>query len=162
MLSMNVSKTKCLPIALRAASGPPADLRLLLHSCGDSLYTACDCQLIERLDQYKYLSVIIDAKLKSVLVHTYSHKDAVLTPIVHSYPTRNAVSVGLQVPLIKLSINLTNYVANTLNRHLPSVIRDLQDEPVSGFKRLVTAWLRMIGPDGAEALLSPTYRYRYQ
>ncbi|KAG8240741.1 hypothetical protein J6590_102787, partial [Homalodisca vitripennis] len=89
---------------------------------------------------------------------------AVLTPIVHSYPTRNAVSVGLQVPLIKLSINLTNayYVANTLYRHLPSVIRDLQDEPVSGFKRLVTAWIRMIGPDGAEALLSPTYRYRYQ
>ncbi|KAG8313995.1 hypothetical protein J6590_102396, partial [Homalodisca vitripennis] len=76
----------------------------------------------------------------TVLVYTYSHKDAVLTPIVHSYPTRNAVSVGLQVPLIKLSINLTNayYVANTLYRHLPSVIRDLQDEPVSGFKRLVT------------------------
>ncbi|KAG8320289.1 hypothetical protein J6590_071943 [Homalodisca vitripennis] len=137
---------------LRAASGPPADLRLLLHSCGDSLNTACDCQLIERVDQYKYLG----------LVYTYSHKDAVLTPIVHSYPTRNAVSVGLQVPLIKLSINLTNayYVANTLHRHLPSVIRDLQDEPVSGFKRLVTAWLRMIGPDGAEALLSPTYRYQ--
>ncbi|KAG8268404.1 hypothetical protein J6590_027566 [Homalodisca vitripennis] len=150
--------------------GPPADLRLLLHSCGDSLNTACDCQLIERVDQYKYLGVIIDAKLKwephlfirTVLVYTYSHKDAVLTPIVHSYPTRNAVSVGLQVPLIKLSINLTNayYVANTLYRHLPSVIRDLQDEPVSGFKRLVTTWLRMIGPDGAEALLSPTYRYQ--
>ncbi|KAG8315382.1 hypothetical protein J6590_072365 [Homalodisca vitripennis] len=159
---MNVSKTKCLPIALRAASGPPADLRLPLHSCGDSLNTACDCQLIERVDQYKYLGVIIDAKLKTVLAYTYSHKDAVLTPIVHSYPTRNAVSVGLQVPLIKLSINLTNayYVANTLYRHLPSVIRDLQDEPVSGFKRLVTAWLRMIGPDGAEALLSATYRYQ--
>ncbi|KAG8300417.1 hypothetical protein J6590_076691 [Homalodisca vitripennis] len=97
--------------------------------------------------------------IRTVLVYTYSHKYAVLTPIVHSYPTRNAVSVGLQVPLIKLSINLTNayYIANTLYRHLPSVIRDLQDEPVSGFKRLVTAWLRMIGPDGAEALLIPTY-----
>ncbi|KAG8241770.1 hypothetical protein J6590_079360 [Homalodisca vitripennis] len=94
---MNVSKTKCLPIALRAASGPPADLRLLLHSCGDSLNTACDCQLIERVDQYKYLSVIIDAKL--------------------------------------------NW--------------EPHDEPVSGFKRLVTAWLRMIGPDGAEALSPP-------
>ncbi|KAG8286021.1 hypothetical protein J6590_069872 [Homalodisca vitripennis] len=87
--------------------------------------------------------------------------DVVLTPIAHGYPTRNAVSVGLQVPVIKLSINLTNayYVANTLYRQLPSVIRDLQDEPVSGFKRLVTAWLRMIGPDNAEFLLTPTYRY---
>ncbi|KAG8295622.1 hypothetical protein J6590_076166 [Homalodisca vitripennis] len=114
---------------------------MLLHSCGDSLNTACDCQLIERVDQYKYLGVIIDAKLK-------------WEPHL---PYKKRCECGL-----KLSIKFTNayYVANTLYRHLPSVIRDLQDDPVSGFKRLVTAWLRMIGPDGAEALLSPTYRYQ--
>ncbi|KAG8261642.1 hypothetical protein J6590_068182 [Homalodisca vitripennis] len=45
---MNVSKTKFLPIALRNVSEPPAELQLVLHSCGDSDNTGCHCQPIER------------------------------------------------------------------------------------------------------------------
>lgn len=34
VLIMNVSKTKCFAISLRARGGPAADLRLVLHFCG--------------------------------------------------------------------------------------------------------------------------------
>ncbi|MBS0032888.1 MAG: hypothetical protein KFE23_02290 [Candidatus Baumannia cicadellinicola] len=64
ILTVNVSKTKFLPIALRNVSEPPAELQLVLHSCGDSVNTACHCQPIVRVDQYKYLGIIIDKKLR--------------------------------------------------------------------------------------------------
>ena len=51
-----------MPIALRPASEPPADLRLVLHSCS-AMQAACQCAEIERVDQYKYLGVIFDSKL---------------------------------------------------------------------------------------------------
>lgn len=64
ILTMNVSKTKFLPIALRTGSEPPVNLKLTLHSCGNVTNVCCDCQSIERVDHYKYLGVIVDAKLK--------------------------------------------------------------------------------------------------
>ncbi|KAG8334161.1 hypothetical protein J6590_096580 [Homalodisca vitripennis] len=48
---------------------------------------------------------------------------------------------------------------STLYRRLPPVIRDLRAEPTGLFKRFITTWLRMIGSDNAESLLTPTYRY---
>jgi hypothetical protein len=64
ILTMNTSKTQCMPIALRPSSEPPPHLRLVLHSCGDPASGACDCREIERVDHYKYLGVIFDSKLR--------------------------------------------------------------------------------------------------
>lgn len=61
-LSVNISKTKCLPIHLRQDCGPGA-LTLRMHSCGVSESDACGCAIIERVEQYTYLGVIIDSRL---------------------------------------------------------------------------------------------------
>lgn len=64
VLTMNVNKTQYLPIALRTVAEPPADLKLVLHTCGNSDSNNCNCHSIERVDQYKYLGVILDSKLR--------------------------------------------------------------------------------------------------
>jgi hypothetical protein len=64
ILTMNTGKTKCMPIALRPMSEPPAHLQLVLHSCDDSTIGTCDCRVIERVNYYKYLGVTIDSKLR--------------------------------------------------------------------------------------------------
>ncbi|KAG8280472.1 neurexin protein binding [Homalodisca vitripennis] len=64
ILTMNVSKTKCMPISLRSAGEPPVDMGLVLHSCGDTNSGSCDCRVLQRVNQYKYLGVIMDSKLK--------------------------------------------------------------------------------------------------
>lgn len=257
VLSMNVSKTKFLPIALRTGGEPPEDLRVVLHSCGNTLSTTCNCHSIERVDQYKYLGVIIDSKLryeqhvislknklrkiifpfyqlsqilnlnefkmvycafvqsvlnygivayggtyktileplsvvqktlikvglqknkryptellfketsiltlrqlyvKTLLTYTFLHKELVLTPISHSYQTRNAQNIGIQMPRVTKSCNNTNsfFIANFLYRNIPAEIRDAEMS-ISSFKRLITAWLINLGSDNVEALLSSVY-----
>lgn len=64
VLSMNISKTKYLPISLRKVAEPPADLKVVVHCCGDPDAARCGCQVIERVDHYKYLGVIIDSQLR--------------------------------------------------------------------------------------------------
>ncbi|KAG8274436.1 hypothetical protein J6590_107945, partial [Homalodisca vitripennis] len=99
--------------------------------------------------------------IRNVMVYTYRHREEVLGRPTHSYSTRAAVGGGVRAPVIEMTVNLTNayYVASTLYRRLPPVIRDLRAEPTGLFKRLITTWLRMIGSDNAESLLTPTYRY---
>lgn len=64
-LTVNVAKTKTLPIFFRTNSDPGQKM-LKMHSCGDPRAAACDCDNIERVEQYKYLGVIIDYKLSWV------------------------------------------------------------------------------------------------
>ncbi|KAG8334826.1 hypothetical protein J6590_081997 [Homalodisca vitripennis] len=54
--------------------------------------------------------------------------------------SENAVRMGLQGSAIKLNLNLTNayFVTKTFYIHLPSLIGDPQDDPVGGFRWLVT------------------------
>lgn len=61
-LTVNISKTKCLPIFKRV-DGDPGPRTLRLHSCADSLSVNCGCETVERVDQYTYLGIIIDRKL---------------------------------------------------------------------------------------------------
>lgn len=254
---MNVSKTKCMPIALRPASEPPAELRVVLHTCSGADPVNCNCQIIERVYQYKYLGVIIDSKLrwenhvnliksklrkmififyqlsqilnekdlkviyyayvqsylqygliawggsfqsileplnviqrsiikaafkktqrfptlelfkesgllsirqlyiKNLLIFCYKNENLIVAPVTHTYRTRSAVGVGLQVPRVVKSINLTNafYIANFLLRKIPPEIRSLQ-VPLTAYKRILTAWLAEIGPVIAESLIGPEY-----
>jgi hypothetical protein len=61
-LTMNLNKTKYLPIAIRA-NGDPIGLDLRLHTCGiPNDCTQCDC--IECVCEYKYLGIIFDCRLK--------------------------------------------------------------------------------------------------
>ncbi|KAG8324922.1 hypothetical protein J6590_080064 [Homalodisca vitripennis] len=85
------------------------------------------------------------------MVYTYRHREAVLGRTTHSYSTLAAVGGGVRALVIEMTVNLTNayYVASTLYRRLPPVIRDLRAEPTGLFKRLITTWLRMIGSDNA-------------
>ncbi|KAG8292107.1 hypothetical protein J6590_046927 [Homalodisca vitripennis] len=164
ILTMNVSKTKCMPISLRSAGEPPVDMGLVLHSCGDTNSGSCDCWVLQRVNQYKYLGVIMDSKLKwephihILLVFARSHRQEIVTPVTHRYFTRNAVSVGLQVPRVVKSYNYTNpyYTANFLLRNIPQHIRDLQ-VPLSAYGNLVCNWLLEVGAEHAESLLSSIY-----
>lgn len=62
-LSLNISKTKFMPISLRECSD--YTLRdLTIHSCGDYLNLTCNCEAIERVTTYKYLGVIIDHRVR--------------------------------------------------------------------------------------------------
>lgn len=62
ILSLNVDKTKYLPIYFKNVSGPGQRM-LKMHSCGDPRSASCRCNTIERVNQYKYLGIIIDHKL---------------------------------------------------------------------------------------------------
>ncbi|KAG8292104.1 hypothetical protein J6590_046924 [Homalodisca vitripennis] len=157
ILTMNVSKTKCMPISLRSAGEPPVDMGLVLHSCGDTNSGSCDCRVLQRVNQYKYLGVIM-LYIKSLLVFARSHRQEIVTPVTHRYFTRNAVSVGLQVPRVVKSYNYTNpyYTANFLLRNIPQHIRDLQ-VPLSAYRNIVSNWLLEVGAEHAESLLSSIY-----
>lgn len=60
-LTLNVSKTKCLPISLRNAGGYMKEMKL--HACDNINNQTCSCHVIEYVSSYKYLGVIFDSKL---------------------------------------------------------------------------------------------------
>jgi hypothetical protein len=65
VLSLNVSKTKCLPIFTRR-DADPGGRELRLHVCGGPQSLACNCAVIERVEEYKYLGVILNSKFNWV------------------------------------------------------------------------------------------------
>ena len=90
ILTVNVSKTKYMPMFLKIDSDPgPRVLRM--HSCGDPWSVSCGCGIVERVEQYKYLGIIIDRKLSWVphiqhvnkrlrsLMHAFTQLSQVLT-----------------------------------------------------------------------------------
>jgi hypothetical protein len=60
VLSINIGKTKCLPIYLR---GGPGSSVLKMHLCGDPQSETCICECVQQVTQYKYLGVVLDQKL---------------------------------------------------------------------------------------------------
>jgi hypothetical protein len=63
ILSMNTQKTKVLPIFLRKGRAPPINLELKLHKCTGETDDVCSCEIIERVDSYKYLGIFLDCGL---------------------------------------------------------------------------------------------------
>jgi hypothetical protein len=61
-LTINLQKTKCLPISIRA-DGDPVDRCLRLHVCG-APRECITCECVERVSEYKYLGVIFDNRLR--------------------------------------------------------------------------------------------------
>ena len=62
VLTVNVTKTKFLPISLRDQGGT-ANRGITLHTCGDVQSDTCGCSDIERVNTFKYLGVMFDCKL---------------------------------------------------------------------------------------------------
>jgi hypothetical protein len=65
ILTLNVGKTKCLPIFTRRDAGPGARV-LRVHVCGEPQSGTCNCNIIERVNEYKYLGIILDSKFSWV------------------------------------------------------------------------------------------------
>lgn len=63
ILSMNISKTKVMPIFLHKKRAPPPQLDLKLHMCGREWDVECDCRSIESVNEIKYLGIIFDNRL---------------------------------------------------------------------------------------------------
>lgn len=62
LLSLNISKTKFLPLSLK----PNSDYSLqdlVIHSCGNYLNNICTCESIEKVSSFKYLGVIFDNRM---------------------------------------------------------------------------------------------------
>ncbi|KAG7303704.1 hypothetical protein JYU34_012261 [Plutella xylostella] len=64
LLSLNMEKTKYLAFSIRNNTGPLTNLPLKLHKCNELQRTTCDCPEVSRVDQIKYLGVVIDDKLR--------------------------------------------------------------------------------------------------
>ncbi len=64
ILSVNAKKTKCLPIFSRSVGEPSPSLTLKMHSCGDPRSVFCSCSIIERVEQFTYLGVVVDQHLR--------------------------------------------------------------------------------------------------
>lgn len=62
VLTLNVTKTKYMPIYLRNRNDM-MDLTLKLHTCGNTRNINCRCQAIGQVDEYKYLGVMFDSKM---------------------------------------------------------------------------------------------------
>jgi len=65
--------------------------------------------------------------IKTILTFVHSNRELVITPIVHNHYTRNAAQIGIRVPQIVKSINLTNsyFLANVIIRNAPTEIREI-------------------------------------
>jgi len=63
VLSLNVSKTKFLPISLRNNSDYNLQ-DLIIHSCGDLKNINCSCSSIAKVSFYKYLGVFFDNRMR--------------------------------------------------------------------------------------------------
>jgi len=63
LLSLNISKTKFLPISLSSATDYQIQ-DLVIHNCSDVLSTTCSCEAIDKVYFYKYLGVIFDCRMK--------------------------------------------------------------------------------------------------
>ncbi|XP_039279696.1 uncharacterized protein LOC120350422 [Nilaparvata lugens] len=61
-LTLNVDKTKYLPIYFKSNSSLVQEI-IRLHSCDDYQSPTCDCGVLKRVEQYRYLGVLIDHKL---------------------------------------------------------------------------------------------------
>ncbi|KAG8328941.1 hypothetical protein J6590_098454 [Homalodisca vitripennis] len=61
-LTINVTKTKCMAVALRTGHDPD-NLHLRLHTCG-GVAGCMSCECVERVSEYKYLGVFFDNRLK--------------------------------------------------------------------------------------------------
>lgn len=61
-LTLNVSKTKFLPISLRDRGDILYD-NIRIHTCGNTSSLTCGCNIIEQVSSYKYLGVVFDSKL---------------------------------------------------------------------------------------------------
>src|SRR5436190_17769219 len=96
--------------------------------------------------------------IKTILIFVRCNRELVITPINHNYYTRNAAHVGMQVPQLLKSVNLTNafFLANIILRNIPSEIRDLEGSD-RVFAQHVATWLWEIGPDRSADLLVPVY-----
>jgi hypothetical protein len=60
-LTVNLNKTKHMPISLRADFDPP-DLQLRLHTCG-GVNGCVTCECVQRVTEYRYLGVFFDHRL---------------------------------------------------------------------------------------------------
>ena|SRR5436190_4942643 len=59
-------------ISLRAA-GDPVDHTLKLHTCGPG--TGCQCQLVEKVEEYRYLGIVFDNRLSwAAHIHYLNNK----------------------------------------------------------------------------------------
>lgn len=63
VLTLNISKTKFMPISLKNSSDYALD-DLVIHSCGNSLNNLCQCGNILRVTSYKYLGIFFDNHMK--------------------------------------------------------------------------------------------------
>jgi len=63
VLSLNVSKTKFMPISINKNTDYNLD-NLIIHECDDHRSTVCKCDFIEKVNSYKYLGVFFDERLK--------------------------------------------------------------------------------------------------
>lgn len=64
LLSLNTTKTKFIPFAIRKNTLPNPSFGLKVHSCSAPNSTDCQCDNIGICDHVKYLGVIIDQHLK--------------------------------------------------------------------------------------------------
>lgn len=63
ILSLNVSKTKFMPISLRKNADYQLE-DLVIHVCGNVFNNSCSCKKIDKVTSYKYLGIVFDSNMK--------------------------------------------------------------------------------------------------
>lgn len=60
ILTLNVNKTKYVAFAHRSNHLPHPHLKIYFHACVPNVTSLCSCPVLERVDEIKYLGIIID------------------------------------------------------------------------------------------------------
>lgn len=63
LLTLNVSKTKFIPFALRSNSTPPTSYKIIAHYCTNQPGQSCECQTVDKTSEMKYLGVMLDERM---------------------------------------------------------------------------------------------------
>ena len=62
ILTLNIAKTKVMPISLSNRTDPNFN-GIYLHTCGNPSNRTCNCDKIELVDKFKYLGVVLDKRM---------------------------------------------------------------------------------------------------
>lgn len=62
-LTLNAAKTKYVTFLIKNVAPEANNLKIYAHTCSQSLNTPCNCPVIQKTDNIKYLGITIDTKL---------------------------------------------------------------------------------------------------
>lgn len=98
--------------------------------------------------------------VRALLIYMYKHSDSIFDHVNHTYPTRSALTGGIQIPRLTKTYSITNchYILHILYRNIPDTLKITDNCTIGIYKKRIKTWLEQTGRDNIESLITSQYR----